>query len=297
MNSTLSELANRPAASITDAEVATAIEIMLADPRVMKAVHVGREDGKPDGRQMIDFEIPGFAGVYALGRVISAFGEADRLAAAAAEKARVAEQKKAAALKKKLANLSVPREGDDEEFDDWADGVESDLVGVYGALVHDPDERALLYLAYLEEKKGNNRRKGAKAGVKTRAKNEAKGISQKGLTGSTKQKRWASEIRGPKLTAFSEENRKFFEENEVHAGFWIAYRDVPAGVISSAMDRIYAELQDAIRARVAYAEANATPQGVLVTPEYSRLHDAVMKANSRWHKLLAGDLDVKELYK
>lgn len=290
MTISLGLLANRPASSITDEEVAAALEIIRADSRVTKAIHIGRENGDPNGRQLIDFEMTGFAGQHVLGRVISAFYEADRLAAAAAEKAKKAADKKAAARKKKLASLTVPREGQDKAFDEWAYDVEVDLVGVPGELTDDPAKRAELYLDYLEQQSTARRRKGAAAGAKTRAKNEAKGISQKGLTGSTKQKRWASEIRGTKLSGFSAENQTFFAENDVAASFWIEYRDISASRISAVMDRIYAEMKEAIRIRVAYAEANATPHGVPVNRDYRELLDAAQAATNRMHKLLDGDL-------
>lgn len=101
--------------------------------------------------------------------------------------------------------------------------------------------------------------------------------------------RWASEIRGTKLAGFSERSRSFCG-NGIHVGFLIAYREVLSSVISAAMDRVYAKLNSAIKGRLAHATERETERGVVVTPEFSRLIDAVTATNVRWQKLLIGDL-------
>ncbi|WP_108398727.1 hypothetical protein [Devosia submarina] len=281
MTINLRDLANRPASSVSDADVAAAIEVMLADPRVTKAIHVGRENGAPDGRQMIDFAMVGFEGVHTVGRCISAFYDASRLQQIAFDKARAEEAKarhKRDALNKKLLALAVPYPGRDEEFDDFADGIEADLTGVPGSLVDDKLERARLYLAYLDSKK-----------IKKPKAPRWTGPSLKGLGGSTKQKHWAAQIRAEKLGSFSEENRKFFDENTVHSSFWIEYRNHTGAEISARMDTVYAKLQAAISARVAYAKEHATERGVVITGEYNDLLNAVSAAQAKWHRLLDGE--------
>jgi hypothetical protein len=273
MHTLLTTLASSPAASITDTDVAAAIEILLADTRVRKAIHVGRENGAADGRQMIDFEIPGFSGVHTLGRVISAFGEAERLAQQFADKERAAAHKKAAREKKILASLVVPTPGKDAAFDEWLYDVEVDTTGVEGEMSDTPQKRARLYLDFLDAQKTANRKKGAAAAVKTKAKNEAKGIDQKGLTGSTKQKRWASEIRAQMLPGFSDENRRYLEENGSSCSFWIENRNLSGSRLSAMMD-----------------EMRAKTQAVLVQPTNSvDSHQKAAAARNAWHRFMNGE--------
>jgi len=212
----LTTLASRPAASITDEEVAVALEVIRADARVTKAVAAGRENGASDGRQLVDFEMIGFAGVHTLGRVISAFQQADRLAAAAAAQERLAAQKaaqKTARERERLLKLVVPAEGADEDFDDWADSVESDLSGVYGELVHDRVERARLYEAYLDSLKP----------AKARAPKWT-GPSLAGLVGSTKQKHWAAKIRDEYTRMMTTGDRDRLYNEFPKSSWWIENR-------------------------------------------------------------------------
>ena len=106
MNTPLAQLANRPAASISDADVVAALEIIRADPRVTKAIAAGRENGASDGRQLVDFEMTGFASVHTLGRVISAISEADRKI----EEAEAKKAKKAASAAKKVVKVEKAAE-------------------------------------------------------------------------------------------------------------------------------------------------------------------------------------------
>lgn len=66
---------------------------------------------------------------------------------------------------------------------------------------------------------------GAGEGAKTRAKNAAKGITQVGLKGSTKQKRWASELRGAMLkSAIDDAGFASLVEHATASRFWIDNR-------------------------------------------------------------------------
>jgi hypothetical protein len=219
-------LADRPASSVTDVEVAAALEIIRADARVSKAVHIGREHGAADGRQMIDFEMTGFAGVHTLGRVISAFQEADRLAAKAAEKARLdaaKARKKAAAERERLLKLPVPREGADEGFEDFGYDMECDLVGVPGVYMNDPVERARMYEAYLKSLRPTKPPQPRWTGP-----------SLTGLSGSTKQKHWASRIIDG-YTGGLVSRREGLIAAFPKAKFWIENRNNLAAAISKAM--------------------------------------------------------------
>jgi hypothetical protein len=184
----LQNLAHRPAASITDQEVSAAIEVMTSDPRVTKAVHVGREDGAADGRQLIDFEMTGFAGVHSLGRCISALGEDERSAAkAAAKNAKVA--KKEAADQTGLLAL-VPAPGKNRPFDKHLDSL--GMTNLQG------DERATAYAEYMLPR-------------------------LEGLTGSLKQRVWAADIR-IEMTSSDLWDRAAIFKKFKSAKFWIDNR-------------------------------------------------------------------------
>jgi hypothetical protein len=63
--------------------------------------------------------------------------------------------------------------------------------------------------------------------AETRKKNTARGINQKGLTGSTKQKRWASEIRGKMISApTGDDDFSAVVRNATAARFWIDNRNI-----------------------------------------------------------------------
>jgi len=166
----LEVLANRPAACISDAEVAEAIAAILADVRVTKAVHVGRDSDDVNGRQMIDFAMPGFSGIHTLGRVISALGEEARVNAAAAAK-QAADQAKIA--KKNAADRvellkNVPAAGRNAGFDRYLASKGADEIG--------QDDRAEAHVEYMV-------------------------AHMDGLTGSIKQRMWAADIRYSKTSS------------------------------------------------------------------------------------------------
>ena len=171
-------------------------------------------------------------------------------------------------------------------FEDFLWNYEVDFLGVEG--MADADTRARLYEEWKKGDTSANRPAGAAKAVKTKAKNAKKGISQKGLTGSTKQKQWAAEIRGGMIAGFSEENRKFFENEQISAKFWIDNRNWSGNHLSEKMDGIYATLTAALKARETYAAEHETPDGILVTGELDALRNAVTRANRAWFAFLDG---------
>lgn len=182
-------ISNKPAASVTDEEVAEVIAFLLEDPRVSKAVHAGREAGE-GGRQLIDFAMTGFEGVHTVGRVISALGEEQRQADKAA-KLKAASDAKAA--KKAIADtkdlkLIVPPRGKNAKFETYLAGIgKADAAG---------DERTDLYVSYMLPR-------------------------LESLTGTIAQRAWAADIREGYTSQYDEQKRaKIFKKFKA-AKFWI----------------------------------------------------------------------------
>lgn len=166
-------------------------------------------------------------------------------------------------------------------FEEYIWTYEVDCLGSEG--LSTPEERRQLYADWKKLGRSDNRAAGAAKAVKTRAKNEVLGISQKNLTGSTKQKRWASEIRGKLIGQFSPGNQKFLMNNKIHSSFWINYRDVPVVRIDARLDKVYAALIEAINARDA----------VRGTPAQRDAWANVDKKKAAWNELLSGEDEVK----
>lgn len=188
-------LANRPTSSLTDADIAEGVAAILSDARVTKAVYVGREGKRP----MIDFAMPGFEGVHTLGRVVSALGEEERQAKAAAiVSAKVA--KKEAADRAELLTM-VPSDGKHRTFERFLEKREKSAVT--------GDERAELWVEMMLP-------------------------LMAGLTGSVKQRAWAAVIRKDATDSnLSEEQRakafKKFKSSKV----WIDNRNNARRIIEA----------------------------------------------------------------
>lgn len=180
-----------------------------------------------------------------------------------------------------------------ETFEDFVWEYEVDFLGSEGlATKTDIAELHKEWVKMCRDEGKPSRSEAAATAAKTRAANAKKGISQKNLTGSTKQKRWASEIRGSMIGGFSEENQKFLMEEKIHAKFWIEHRNVPSRALSEKLDELWAACQIADAAVHVYAKKhegkNGVP-GIVVTPEFDNLRKAQRSAHSNWYKFLDGE--------
>ena len=103
-----------------------------------------------------------------------------------------------------------------------------DLHPEYNELPEEHPDVQALRAEFMEALKAGRRAVGAGEAAKTRAKNAAKGISQVGLTGSTKQKRWASELRGAMLKDAGDDTLfAALVTAATSARFWIENRKTP----------------------------------------------------------------------
>lgn len=116
-----------------------------------------------------------------------------------------------------------------------------DLHPEYNELSEEHPDVQALRAECMEALKAGRRAQGAVDGAKTRTKNAAKGISQVGLKGSTKQKRWASELRGAMLKDAGDDARfAALVEAATSARFWIENRKVPWQTLVTSYEAIKA---------------------------------------------------------
>jgi hypothetical protein len=174
-----------------------------------------------------------------------------------------------------------------QSFEDFLHDYEDDIVGVP---VHaGTPEMEHAYKLWVNTNKAD-RSESAKMAAATRAKNDKNGISQKNLTGSTKQKQWAAEIRGKMLAGFSEENQKFLLEQSVSAKFWIENRNWVARDLSAKLDAIGAARIQAEAAVNLHRRKHAREDGsVVITPEFDRLRNASQKARLAFDQFMEGN--------
>jgi hypothetical protein len=158
---------------------------------------------------------------------------------------------------------------------------EDDNGWEHGTIADDPEARREFLKTWKPPRESNGG-----DGAKTRARNAAKGVSQKNLTGSTKQKRWATDLRAEKLKAMSEADAKMFYDYVGAAKFWIENRHRSAaeiverlGVLTKKRDAIAQQLRDS------GFDPNAN-----LTPAQADLVDSYNAANNRVSRFLAGEI-------
>lgn len=177
-----------------------------------------------------------------------------------------------------------------ESFEEYVWNYEVDYLGSEG--LAQSGEIADLYKEWLKaraEAGRVTRSEAAQTAAKTRATNAKKGISQKNLTGSTKQKRWASEVRGSMIGGFSEENREIMMDQPTAASFWIENRNADASYLSSKLDELRAACEIADAAAYVYRQKHQTENGVVVTVEYNNLRNASRDAHNALARFLSGN--------
>ncbi|ACS39669.1 MULTISPECIES: hypothetical protein [Methylorubrum] len=103
-----------------------------------------------------------------------------------------------------------------------------DLHPEYNELPESHPDVQVLRAECMKALQAGRRAAGAAKAAQTRAKNAEKGITQVGLKGSTKQKRWASELRGAMLKAAGgDAGFASLVEHATASRFWIDNRKVP----------------------------------------------------------------------
>ena len=175
-----------------------------------------------------------------------------------------------------------------QSFEDFLFDWEDDVTGTPGHILPGSEEMDRIYRIWLNGPKPN-RSDASKVAAVTRANNAKKGISQKNLTGSTKQKQWAAEIRGPLIERFSEENQEYFATNSVSAKFWIEKRNWTGSELSTQMDMLRTNCIQADALVGAYRRKHMTENGVVITQEFDNLRTAARKARNAFDAFLSGN--------
>ncbi|MBC6716891.1 hypothetical protein H9Q09_11800 [Aurantimonas sp. DM33-3] len=144
---------------------------------------------------------------------------------------------------------------------------------------------------WFQSRSVENRKKAAAEAAETRANNKAKGISQVNLRGSTKQKKWASEIRGNFLADYAGRHpvaAQIATESETQAKFWIDNRS-SLGAVAFRIEDLCAAIDEATGRYNAHLDAIGIEPGQSFTldDEARRLVADIRAANAALNRYLA----------
>lgn len=138
----------------------------------------------------------------------------------------------------------------DDDIYQWIDDTCPHLNNLpFEELRHQP-ELAVFFQGRSAERIAADRQAAAVKAAATRAKNRRAGITQKNILGSTKQKRWASEIRGNFVRRFQSDRPEVVDyvlENKTSSRTWIEGRHNLDGIahrIGKALDAAHKAFAD-----------------------------------------------------
>ena len=170
-----------------------------------------------------------------------------------------------------------------EALDNWIDDLHTELAILDRAALRETDAYKQFAAAWFRARSNENRRKGALAAAQTRSKNKSKGITQKNIKGTTKQKKWASEIRGRFLSAYSAGfpvAAHVASDMQTSASLWIENRD-DLGSVASRIENLCADCDAAAGAYDAHLAGLGVRPGerVVLDDEGRRLAAELRAAN------------------